>query len=605
MAVGVTGRILMLAMLGSLACSSASSRLGGRDGGWVAVPGDGSVGVDVRDAGPDESGVIGLPAPRLVAPLSTATVTSRRPTLRWALAGGTDGAHVQICSDRACKKVVTSFDATRSGTPADALPPGVLFWRAFGRSDGASGRVSSPTWEFTVGVLSAPVDTSWGTKLDVNGDGYADVIVSAPYAENAVGQAFVYLGSASGLASSPQLTLTGPDGQNGFGIWAASAGDVNGDGYGDVVVSNAGTAAYLYLGGAAGLSASPLKLTPPPGTARGFGIHVASAGDVNGDGYADVLVGDNVAGLVFLYLGSATGPASLPDVTLTAPGGQSQGVGEFGHSVESAGDVNGDGYADVAVGTGRVYLFLGSPTGLASSPAVTLAEPGVPSGSYGRLSCAGDVNGDGYADLVVSSDAAGTGFAGRAYIYLGGPAGYSSAPDATLESPDGPGGTFGRLVSGAGDVNGDGYADVIIGADAESPGLAGVDGGVGGPAGWAHIYLGSAAGLTSSPAVTLTGPDGPSTWFGRSVAGPGDVNGDGYADVLVGADAERTGAAGWAHLYLGSATGPATSPASTLTGPAAGSRFGYSVARADVESTTAPSRRLEVTRCRSRSERTL
>src|SRR5262249_13099996 len=102
-------------------------------------------------------------APRLLAPLSTATVTSRKPTLHWVLAPDTDGAHVQICRDRACSVVVTEFDAVGDhGAPASSLDPGVVFWRAYGRSGGRMGVTASYTWQFVVGARTAPVDISWG-----------------------------------------------------------------------------------------------------------------------------------------------------------------------------------------------------------------------------------------------------------------------------------------------------------------------------------------------------------------------------------------------------------------------------------------------------------
>ena len=114
-------------------------------------------------------------------------------------------------------------------------------------------------------------------------------------------------------------------------------------------------------------------------------------------------------------------------------------------------------------------------------------------------------------------------------MYRGGAAGVAPSPLVTLLG-DQTREALGRWVSGAGDVNGDGYADVIVGADGEN----GADTTA---SGWAYVYLGGPDGTAAKAATTLTGPDGQGSWFGRCVAGAGDVNGDGYADVVVGADA--------------------------------------------------------------------
>jgi hypothetical protein len=257
------------------------------------------------DAGLTEgpSGCVAVAPPRLIAPLSTSTVTSQRPTLRWELADGTTGAHVDLCRDRACAHVITSFDATgTTGAPEEPLSHGVVFWRAFGRGSRVTGRTSTPVWQFTVGAISAPVDTSWGTTPDANGDGYADLLVGARdlgtgSAETiGPGHAYVYLGGPTGLAKNPSWTATGPATNSEFGTVVASAGDVNGAGYADAVVSAPGTGAYtgsvyVYLGGPGGLSSSPSVVLSGTQTGALFGGSVSSAGDVNGDGYADVIVG--------------------------------------------------------------------------------------------------------------------------------------------------------------------------------------------------------------------------------------------------------------------------------------------------------------------------
>ena len=155
--------------------------------------------------------------------MSTSTVTSQTPTLHWALASGTDGARVQICHDRACGTVEQTLDVTgTSAAPTTALTPGVHYWRLYGRSGTTVAGSSGPVWQFYVGHLSAPHDTSWGTTPDFNGDGYADVLVGA-------NGAYVYAGGASGPATTPTVVSV-PAGSMGFGQNLAAAGDFNGDG---------------------------------------------------------------------------------------------------------------------------------------------------------------------------------------------------------------------------------------------------------------------------------------------------------------------------------------------------------------------------------------
>jgi hypothetical protein len=193
---------------------------------------------------------------------------------------------------------------------------------------------------------------------------------------------------------------------------------------------------------------------------------------------------------------------------------------EFGRSVASAGDVNGDGYPDIIIGSysggsGRAYIFFGGPA-MDTIPDVILTNHS--SNDYFGISVAGagDVNGDGYDDVVVGAYVSGDlGLdSGHVYIFFGGPA-MDSIPDVVIAGL--PSELFGISVAGAGDVNGDGYADVIVGAPGNDAG--GLDGGR------AYIFFGGAT-MDNVPDVIITGTV-PTEDLGNSVAGAGDVNGDG------------------------------------------------------------------------------
>ncbi len=395
---------------------------------------------------------------------------------------------------------------------------------------------------------------------DVNGDGYGDVIVGA-YANDAggasAGRAYVYYGGP-GVDASADLILTGAVAGDNFGFSVAGAGDVNGDGYGDVIVgalyndaggSSAGRA-YVYFGGP-GVDASADLILTGAAAGDGFGISVAGAGDVNGDGYGDVIVGAYAndaggvdAGRAYVYFGGP-GADAVADLTLTGATASDY----FGISVAGAGDVNGDGYGDVIVGArgndaggtdaGRAYVYFGGP---GADAVADLTLTGAATGDFfgHSVAGAGDVNGDGYGDVIVGAyynDAGGTN-AGRAYVYYGGP-GADAVADLTLTGAAA-GDEFGTSVAGAGDVNGDGYGDVIVGARGNDAG--GTD------AGRAYVYFGG-PGADAIADLTLTGAAAYDD-FGHSVAGAGDVNGDGYGDVIVGASGNNAGGTDAGRAYV-------------------------------------------------------
>jgi len=426
--------------------------------------------------------------------------------------------------------------------------------------------------------------SSVATAGDVNDDGYADLVVGAIGYNSDRGKAYVYHGSPAGLGLTPAWTAIGENAGDWFGSSVATAGDVNSDGYDDLVIgarANDGSRgrAYVYHGSAAGLGEDNRT---PDWTAAGenasnwFGCSVATAGDVNGDGYADLVVGalynDSGRGKAYVYHGSPAGLGLTP--AWTAIG---ENTGDwFGSSVATAGDVNGDGYADLVVGAlyndiwrGKTYVYHGSPAGLGATPAWTVAgESGCD--DYGwSVAPAGDVNGDGYADLVVGTPQSDS-FRGKTYVYHGTRWGLNPAFDWTAGGENAYD-AFGFAVSAAGDVNGDNYADLIVGAY-----------GYAGERGRAYLFQGASTGLSAVPTWNALG-EGVGDNFARAVGAAEDVNGDGYADVIIGAPYNDTGGtnAGKAYVYYGGATGLTPGPADwTATGVYAGDNFGTAVSTA-------------------------
>jgi Bacterial Ig domain/RTX calcium-binding nonapeptide repeat (4 copies)/FG-GAP repeat len=425
---------------------------------------------------------------------------------------------------------------------------------------------------------------------DVDGDGLDDLLVTSIVADADTGRAWVVYGKADGTA----VDLADVDaGMGGFaiagelpgdeaGYAAAIVDDMNGDGLADVLLGaplvGAAGRAYLVHGKADG---TPVDLTDVAlgmggfvlegaGTGEDAGSAVAGAGDVNGDGLGDLLVGAPQGGPIpsggrtYVVFGKADTSAVLLSQVFTGMGGFAiYGAGfddESGASVAGAGDVNADGLADVLVGahwanagglanSGRCYVVFGKTT-TTVVPLSTLGGGGFVIDGETDLDEActavgglGDVNGDGRSDVAVGAPYAqgALAFQGRAYVVFGktdsaavlltsvvaGVGGYA------LEGEDG-GDFLGQALAGPGDMDGDGYADLLVGApNVAAPGPL---------AGRGYVAFGKDDGVML-PLASLTtrlqgyriGAEATQDQAGWSVARAGDVDGDGFADAVISA----------------------------------------------------------------------
>jgi hypothetical protein len=373
--------------------------------------------------------------------------------------------------------------------------------------------------------------------------------------------------------------------------------DINGDGYEDAVVgapaSNAGGqqagSAYVYLGGKE-VSTTPALVLNHQTAFEEFGTSVAMVGDVNGDGFGDYLVrslGDeSTPGVApqahaYIYFGAAA-LHSTPDVVLDCGS-----VDDENSAAAGIGDVNGDGYDDVAIGgstvdaahhaqfPSRVEIHFGGPSMANTPDLILLGDVGPVGDFFGSAVAAGaDLNGDGYPDLVVGSHQRVTGSAtGFARVYFGGP-GLHQDPDVTIQSPLGAdvADLFGFAVAGVGDVNGDGVADLAVGAPATNASMA--------PLGTVYVYFGGAAFGTRSPDVTLKGAN-QGDRFGKVVAGMGDIDGDGLGDIAILAPAIQTERV---EIFLGSKSPKGNADFTFHAGPATNEARGLSVRDLDGDS---------------------
>lgn len=411
----------------------------------------------------DDRGDAGTGLVRLLRPRTGATTYARRPWLRWYRVDATVDARVELCRDRGCREAILSFDATgeESRVPSD-LPSGIVFWRVRPRRGATLAAWTSTTGWFVVGRGASDAErhvrSAWRPRLqidvdgdgradailpdgtiyrsegarfeavpygrlqlannqgavtagDVNGDGHLDIAVAAP-SGRPQGVVYVYNGPLPRGLVAPSRQIPAPDGAqwvfSDTANWRdAQAADMNGDGYDDLLLwsreVDGSSRVHLYLGGRQGISQEPAQTLGAP-YSRPTLVTASAAGDLDGDGYDDAVFGAPVfrtasaAGLslqgAFAHRGSRAGLVTPPAWVLrnTADGINSSGaMGDFGGGPAVAMHIAAQGRPCV-----RVYEEVFGEAREAATVCGGAQE------SMGDSIDAGDVDGDGRADLVVS-----------------------------------------------------------------------------------------------------------------------------------------------------------------------------------------------------------
>ena len=455
-------------------------------------------------------------------------------------------------------------------------------------------------------AINGPVGDASGTSIasvgDINADGFADFIISAPSANDGAGRSYVVFGKTNtsniNLSSialgSGGFVLNGQNIGDMSGTSVAAVGDINADGFIDLLIgapaanSRAGRS-YVVFGRAHWSGVSTVDLSAIAQGSGGFvvngeqasqrsGAALSAAGDINGDGYADFVIsapatnndaGLTGTGLIYVVFGKANWNGSAVNLsTISAGTGGFVIVGQAtneqsGTRVATLGDINGDGWSDLLIGApganggaGRSYVVFGKTNTFAVNLnlvasggggfVITGQEVGDQSGT--DVAVLGDVNGDGLSDFLIGAPAA-NGGAGRSYVVFG--KANTSAIDLNLVA-SGSGGfvingnsndASGSRVAALGDFNGDGLADFLIGTGNNDSGF--VVFGKTDTRALALNSLGKQDGFSIRSAVT-------GDLSSLSVTAGGDINGDGYADVLIGARAANAGA-GQSYVIFGGA----------------------------------------------------